>query len=274
MNALVLAGGKKEVFQQLGRSTMVGLVIQALRATPEISQVFLAAPQEEVEQSEESSSPLLEQIDAHFPSGETMIGTLENGIDGIQQSAKKSPESNSLQTTSAGAGWSSELLLVVAADLPLLSPQGVSHFVRSCQERKAHLYYSFVGKEDSESIFPGFPHTYVKLKNGSFCGGGIHALDPAAFPSIKELAIRLTSARKEPLSLARILGIKILLKFFTRSLLIEEVEERVLQLTGLPVAGIQSPFPEVAFNIDSREQLDYFFQHIKEGDHVSYDPVH
>ncbi|MCA9791718.1 MAG: hypothetical protein KC910_07980, partial [Candidatus Eremiobacteraeota bacterium] len=66
----------------------------------------------------------------------------------------------------------------------------------------------------------------------------------------------LTYARKNPLKLASLLGWGTIASFLLRRLTITAAEQAVGRLLGgLTCAGIESPYAEVAFNIDDQISL-------------------
>jgi GTP:adenosylcobinamide-phosphate guanylyltransferase len=147
------------------------------------------------------------------------------------------------------------LALVATADIPFLTKEALENFMNACEKEEAGFYYSFVSQIDSEKKFPGIPHTYVKLKEGRFCGGGLLAIAPKNFSSLKKFAEEATQKRKNIFALAKIFGVSFLLKLLLGRLSIQEVEKRASQLLGFPAKGILSPYPEVAFNIDDPKTL-------------------
>jgi hypothetical protein len=65
----------------------------------------------------------------------------------------------------------------------------------------------------------------------------------------------LAGGRKNPLRLAATLGWRTILAFAFRRLTVPLAEEAAHRLLGVPCAGIESPYPETAFNVDSPETL-------------------
>lgn len=150
-----------------------------------------------------------------------------------------------------------EPVFISACDTPLLSANMIEDFIKSAKERDLEIAYSFVSERDSERKFPGFPHTYVKLREGRFCGGGIFILSPPAYSRVQNLINQVIEARKTPWRIAGILGIGTLLKFIFGGLNIPNLERLGTEILGAKAGGIQSPYAEVAFNIDTYEQYRY-----------------
>lgn len=240
-DALILAGGvldtklrqfgnvSSKAFLELGDKSMLEYVVDALRGSGVVSRLFIVAPDENMPIS------LNGGFAGIIRSGNTLFESLNHGIKGIPNPSSK--------------------ILICAADSPLISPKAVSNFVSSSEEFEADLYYPFVEKHDSETMFPGLPHTWVMLHEGVFCGGGMIILNPARFKSLAEFAKKITTYRKTPWKLITLFGFWNAVKFAIKKLKIAELELKGTQLLGFPVKGIRSPDPEIAFNVDDPESF-------------------
>lgn len=240
--AILLAGGKLEdEFKPLGSFSgkaylpiegkpMAQYVLNSLLSVPSIKRVVCVLP--------EGGSEFPGTIST--AGGKTLVESLGKGISALLS------ETN--------------LVLVAACDLPFLTKKGIENFMTQCEQSDAGLFYSFVSRQDSESRFPGARHTYVKLLEGEFCGGGLIGIQPATFPALKKIAERITENRKNVFALTRIFGFSFLLKLalgkFLGKLSISILEKRASELLGFPAKGILSHDPEIAFNVDDLETLN------------------
>lgn len=170
-------------------------------------------------------------------SGENLFSSLKNGLKILENEEDR--------------------VLITTCDSPFITAKAISDFIDRCDKRSADFYYSFVKKEDSLRDFPGISRTFVKLKEGSFCGGSLMVVNPQKMEKFEELGFRLTSYRKEPIKLAGILGWKTIFKFIFNKLSINELEEKCSEIVGFPACGISTPYPEIAFNIDKKVELDF-----------------
>ena len=59
--------------------------------------------------------------------------------------------------------------------------------VYGCVEKRVHL-----------ARFPDVPHTWARLRDGTFCGGGLVSIKPRALPLLERFIERLGAARKHP----------------------------------------------------------------------------
>lgn len=245
--AVFLAGGKVEkdfasfgdlpskAYLPLNGKWMGELVLEILRKIPRLRRILAVAPP--------YASPF--SGTTQVPSGSTLLDSLSSGF------TRLLPET--------------EMALVVPCDLPCLSRGGVEDFLNQCEAAKAGFLYSYVSRADSERFFPGVSHTYVTLREGQVCGGGLIAIVPKYFPSLKQFAGRATAGRKNIFALAGILGFSFLLKLALGKLSIEDAEKRATELFGFPAKGIQSRFPEIAFNVDDTRTFRQALRFCKEN---------
>ncbi len=98
--------------------------------------------------------------------------------------------------------------------------------------------------------FPQVPHTWARMRDGTFCGGGIAAIKPRALPLLERFIERLGAARKHPFKLASLFGWDMLARFAAGRLSIAQAEARAAKILGAPVRALVSPYAETAVNVD------------------------
>jgi len=143
-----------------------------------------------------------------------------------------------------------EMALLVTCDLPCLTQESIEDFMTQVENSAPGLAFGFVSRQDSEAKFPGVPHTYLKVREGTFCGSGLIAVKPSDFSALQSFAAEATQNRKNLFKIVKILGVKFILKLLLRMLTLKEAEARASRLLGFPAKGIRSHFPEIAFNVD------------------------
>jgi molybdopterin-guanine dinucleotide biosynthesis protein A len=235
MNALVLAGGARDevsakiagaankAFVPIGGRTLVERTLAALRGVPAIGRIIVVAPR--VSHGEAA----LALADERRSDGKRISDSLRAGLVGAP------PD---------------ELLLVAASDLPLLTRASIEEFIALALARDADLTYACLGEEAHIARFPEAPHTWARLREGRFCGGGLIALRPRIMPSLELFLERLGAARKNPLALASIFGLGTLARYVVAELTIPAAEKRASELLGAPVAAAVCTHAEIAFNVD------------------------
>src|SRR2546428_13959347 len=73
-----------------------------------------------------------------------------------------------------------DLTLVAASDIPLLTGAVVEEFLAVCARTPADFYYAVVPKDAMDRQFPTAQKTYVTMTDGTFCGGSLIGVYPAA----------------------------------------------------------------------------------------------
>jgi hypothetical protein len=179
--------------------------------------------------AEAFAHPALRGADSLRASGARIEDSLRAGIDGLP---------------------AAEHVLVSASDLPVLSARAVDDFVDQALALDADVVYGCVERANSVARFPRVAHTWAHMRDGSFCGAGLVALRPRAFPSLERFLDRLGAARKNPVRLASVFGWKVLARYALRRLTIAHAERRASVLLGVPVRAAICRWPEAAVNVD------------------------
>ena len=215
VKAIILAGGQLEdcfkkrgenavnkAFLPINKKPMVKYVIEAVKGASLVEEVILTVPQKSKLMQQEDNITLIE-------SGKSIVDTVLNGVRSLPKGTEK--------------------VLLVMSDLPLLTSEAIDDFLLKCGKIEADYYYSILEKKDAQKNFKEFRHTYLKLKDGTFCGGGLTLLEPEICnPYRSELMHKMTLVRKRPLEMARILGPKILLKLAVGQAYKKDVEETAI----------------------------------------------
>jgi molybdopterin-guanine dinucleotide biosynthesis protein A len=235
MDAVVLAGGPRDAvsalapeapnkaFVPIAGITLVARTIAALRSAPGVGRIAVVAP------PDTRREPALAQADEVRADGPSMTQSLRSGLNGF------APE---------------ELVLVCASDLPILSAAAIEEFLALARASSADLVYACVERRAHVAQFPGVPHTWARLRDGTFCGGGCVALRPRILPALDGLLGRLGAARKNPLRLAAIFGPRVLFEYALGALTIARVERRASELLGWSAVAAICTHPEIAVNVD------------------------
>lgn len=235
VTAVLLAGGPRDAvctatpeapnkaFVPIAGITLARRTLAALRSTPQVGGVIAVAPLGEPARTE------LSGVDELRADGPTMSQSLRSGLGGLP---------------------ADELVLVAASDLPILSRAAIEEFLEIAERSGADVVYACVERACHEAHFPSVPHTWARLRDGTYCGGGLVALRPRALDALDRFLGKLGAARKNPLRLATIFGYDVLLRYATRQLRIADLERRASALLGLPAAAAICTHPEIAVNVD------------------------
>jgi molybdopterin-guanine dinucleotide biosynthesis protein A len=235
IDALVLAGGPQDdvallqrgapnkAFVEIEGVTLVGRVIGALRAAPSVRRIVVVAP------PSMNAHRDLAAADELRPDGVRITDSLRNGLAGFDPDAD---------------------VLIAASDLPVLPPVAVEDFVARTKALDADVVYGCVEKRAHLERFPDVPHTWARMRDGTYCGGGMVTLKPRSLPLLERFIERLGAARKHPFKLASFFGWDMLARFAVGRLTIAAAEARAARILGAPVRALVSPYPETAVNVD------------------------
>ena len=235
VNAIVLAGGgpdavsatvpglPNKAFVEIGGIALVERVIAALRRTPGIDRIIVVAP------PASHAHPALAAADERRTDGPRMVESLESGLAGAP------PD---------------EPVLIAASDLPVLTAAAITEFLSHARRRDLDLAYAVVSRNDHLAAYSGVPHTWAKMVEGRFCGGGLVALKPRVLPALRVVLDDLGAARKSPLRLAALFGWDILPRFALGSLTVAAAERRASAILRAPAGAIPCTHAEVAVNVD------------------------
>jgi hypothetical protein len=157
-----------------------------------------------------------------------------------------------------------ERVLVVSADLPLLTSEAVDGFVRSCQETQGELSYPIVQAEAFDKAFPGRGKTVAPLREGRFTGGNL-AIVTRRFVLEQGTAIARTfDRRKSTVALAWMFGLRFVARLLLGTLSVEDLEERGGEMLGTTLAAVPVEWPEIGFDVDHQEDLELASRFLRE----------
>ena len=240
-DAIILAGGENtkkltgpspepfEAMIDIGGRPMVAIVAEALRASEFIGSIYIVGPKV-------LSGCKFPPDTALLGSGATITEAICIGMNALGHSRK---------------------VMVVTADVPLLTPPAIDDFINRCLQVEADLYYPIVPRSIHETTYPGNSRTYARLKEGTFTGGNIFMVNPSIVPACLKQGERLIENRKNPLKLCHILGWSFVFQFLLGLLPLERVERRASYLLGIKGIAVLSEFPEVGLDVDKPSDLDF-----------------
>ena len=236
LDAVVLAGGAPDdvaalepgapnkAFVHIGGIPMVSRTLAGLRASSRIDRIVAVAP------PSAAAHPALAGASEVRGDGARMIESLRSGLLGFTEDA---------------------LVVVAASDLPALDAEAVDEFVDGVLARELDVAYACLERRYHVAAYPEFPHTWARMRDGRYCGGGLIALRPRVLPRLATFMDRLGAARKSPLRLAGLFGWDMLARFAIGRLAIADAEARASRLMGgARVGAIRCTHPQIALNVD------------------------
>ncbi len=235
MNAVILAGGAPDAvsalhpgavnkaFVPIAGITLVERTLRALRDTPGIDRIVTVAPRTM------HGEAALALSDECRDDGPRMIESLRSGLAGFPPDV---------------------MVLVAASDLPALTRAAIREVLDAPAMRDVDLAYTCLARAHHDARYPHIRHTWARMRDGAYCGGGLSALKPRLLPQLELFLDTLGAARKSPLRLAAVFGWDLLARFAIGRLSIEEAEARASRILAAPAAAIRCTHPEIAINVD------------------------
>ncbi len=235
LTAVVLAGGAPDAvsalepgapnkaFVHIGGVTLVARTIAALRASDRVGRIVAVAPAASL------AHPALAGADERRADGARITDSLRSGMAGFAPG---------------------EPLLIAASDLPVLSAAAVDEVADAAGARALDVGYAILERRRHESAFPEVPHTWARLRDGTYCGGGLIVLRPRVMERLEGFLEALGAARKNPLRLAALLGLPTLVRYASGTLTVAGAERRASALLVARAGAIACTHPEVAVNVD------------------------
>ncbi len=170
-----------------------------------------------------------------------------------------------VDTITAGLDYHSghEYTLLATCDLALLTPEAVDHFVSEALDSGAELCYSMVRAERSEPLYETAGHVLVRLRDGSFTGGNLALVGREFIRRQGQHLKRAFAGRKNPIRLARLLGGTFIWRYLTGRLAVPDIVERARQILGCEAMVVDSPYPEICFDLDKPEHIAIAERHLQ-----------
>jgi GTP:adenosylcobinamide-phosphate guanylyltransferase len=239
-NALVLAGAKEKgpleiaenvdnkALIMLNNRPMIDYIVDVLNNSENIDRILVVGPKNEL-------YPYIgKKVDEILNPGNSILRNMEIGLNFFN---------------------SADNLLLLTSDIPLITPEAIDEFLEICTKRKACIGYPIITKENIVKKYPETERTYVKMKEGIFCGGNIVFFKPEVFFQKKKLIKELFDNRKATWKYVKILGLKFIIKFLFKTLTLEEVEKRVTDIFGYNSIAAMISYPEIMIDLDKPSDL-------------------
>lgn len=237
MDLIMLAGGKAEGqlarhsesgFKSLikfGGEYMVNLCLDNFRKAKLIKRIFVVGPPEIKSRLREGLFD--EFVEERGAVIENVLFTLEKP--GIDRSRK---------------------VLVSACDIPLVGPRAIDNFAGFCVNSPYEAIYPVVTKDVYDEKYSSAPRTWFYCAENVYTGGNFVAVLPEAVFRNETIIRKVYENRKNPLKLAALFGIKVILRYQAGMLTKKDVEAAVTSAIKIPSFGFVSACPELVVDVD------------------------
>ncbi|HES58472.1 MAG TPA: hypothetical protein ENO21_03480 [Firmicutes bacterium] len=248
----------KAVLEFGGEPSLVH-VLRALGAAQLIRDICVVGPPDRLR-------PMVEQAGltsgvAFIPGGETLVDSVTRGLEHFS---------------------GNDPVLLVTADLPLLSPDAVDEFVARCQARETfydeNIYLSGVDRSSFTGRWRRAPVKFLRFARQAVVHGNLALLSPslAGHELVRRKLDALYRVRKRPFRSAFVLGLRIALAYVLGAYLMRMVTlRRLAGLIGsslkLGLVPVKVGHPGIALDVD--EPKDYrFVKRLLEQDSAKHQP--
>ncbi len=244
MDAIILAGGQtpEKLSEALGNNTPAERALLLVQGRPAIEYVL-------------ESLREVPQIDQVIVVG--LAGTLELvsrvAPDAIRVQAASSLTDNVLAGMEAAQ---SQQFLLCTCDIPLVTSSTWREFLEKADKQNLAAAYPIAEKSAVEKMFPEGKRTYATLREGTFTGGNAFVLQPESEEQLSQLIEAAYRVRKNPLGLARLLGLGFVWKALRKKLSIIELQNKMSELLQCRAGAVVMDDVTIAFDIDKKEDYD------------------
>lgn len=162
---------------------------------------------------------------------------------------------------------STEKLLGVCDDIPLLTPLAVREFLADCHRYpQGELYYPIIPQDTCLASFPEAQRTYGKLADGVFTGGNMMLVAKRVIPRGQQKAREIFARRKSPLKLCNWLGWSFIVRLLLHSLTVAGAEKRTTELLEMNCKAVITRHAGVGMDIDKPADLKLAARYLSEQD--------
>lgn len=153
-------------------------------------------------------------------------------------------------------------VIVATCDIPLITSDSINYFIDKALNLKVDLCYPIIEKSAYMAKYPDARRTYVILKDGEFTGGNLMMINPHKIKAVENQIRFLIDNRKNPLKMARALGVLITLQLLLKRLTIKKIETYVQKKFNMRARALIIPYPEVGSDIDKAEDIEILEKYV------------
>lgn len=243
------AGATVKALIQIDGQSILHRTLSVLRSSDRFARIVAIGP------DEIATGAHCELLDAVLPEGDSGPENIFKGLSWLSETNQGKP---------------TDRVLVLTTDLPFLALDVLERFIDNCPE-SMEICLPITQREEFEARFPGSPNEYVSLSDGEWTIGCAFLLDPAVLLASREHIENIFSARKSKFAMARLLGLPFIVKYLTRRLDVECIEERCRAILGCSAGGIRGGAPELAFDLDQLEEYQYLLRNLQQCANIRRD---
>ena len=243
MDVVILAGGPtpEALAASLGESTPPERALIEINGRPTIA--YLLDSLQDI--------PELGKI-AVVGNESTLAATREHAPQSIGVESKSTLVENVL---AGAAALDSDRILLCTCDIPLVTTATWNEFLRRVEQNSFEAAYPIVRRDTVKQQFAEGKRTYATLTDGTFTGGNAFVLPRANLENLRTVIDAAYNTRKNPLAIARILGLGFVLKAVLKKLSIHDLERKMSKVLGCRAGAVEMSDASIAFDVDKPDDF-------------------
>ena len=210
---------------RIGGSTLLQILIAALRGVRQIGRIVVVGPA-----SARENADVDEWIDEQATGEDNVFAALH-------------------AARSDGA-------VFAASDLPYVRAESIKDLIDKVPVN-ADAAYPIFAREEFERAFPGARSSYARLADGEWTGGSVFLLKPAFALRNERLLRRAFGARKNLVLLAGLLGPVLALRYARNQLRVGDIVARAEAQTHGSIVAVRDADPALAMDCDEAGDFEY-----------------
>lgn len=147
-------------------------------------------------------------------------------------------------------------IMITSCDIPLINHEAVDNFIGYSQNCSFDAIYPVVEKSVYDSKFKNTRRTWYYCKDGTYTGGNFICIKPDIFFKNKEIISDIFENRKNPLKIAGLFGVGLLLKYKMGLASKKDALDAVYNIIKTPCAAFESRYAEIVFDIDKMSDFE------------------
>jgi GTP:adenosylcobinamide-phosphate guanylyltransferase len=246
MDAIVTAGGipqpgeplyeytqgKSKALLAIAGKPMIQWVLDALSGAKHIDRVVI------IGLPPESGLACTKSL-AYMPNQGDMVENIRSGV-------KKVLELNP----------QAQHVVVVSSDVPGAKPEMVDWVVETALQTDDDFHYNVIRREVMEKRYPGSRRSYLKMKDGEYCGGDINVIRAMTVTADDALWKRIIAARKSAFKQASLVGFDLLLMVLFRRLTVAAAAQEGSRRMRVKARAVICPYAEIGMDVDKPHQFE------------------
>ena len=154
-------------------------------------------------------------------------------------------------------------VLLVSADLPLLTPEAIDDFIEGAPT-DAEVVFPVCERADIERDFPGRKWVFVGTPEGHYTGSSCFLFHPEPVVEHREWVQRVFDARRSVWKLITMWGKRFTLKALFHQVRLEDAAARVSELLGIRGGVYVTHFTELCMDVDKASDVAFVEERLQQ----------